>query len=66
MKSFSDAMMRGVWGPHSKLENNLNYGGPDCAAEAPIEFKVAVIAIMIPYQLYVMRKGLKVKNSEFD
>ena len=55
MKSFSDAMMRGVWGPHSKLENNLNYGGPDCAAEAPIEFKVAVIAIMIPYQLYVMR-----------
>ena len=47
MKSFSDFMLRGVWGPHSKLENNLNYGGPDCAKEAPPEFKIAISALMV-------------------
>ena len=47
MKSFHDFMLRGVWGPHSKLGNNLNYGGPDCAAEAPISFKVTVMAFLV-------------------
>lgn len=32
-------MLRGVWGEHAKLANNMNYGGPDCAAEAPVYFK---------------------------
>ena len=42
MKPIGDFLLRGVWGEHSKLGNNLNYGGPDCAAEAPISFKLAV------------------------
>ena len=47
MKSIRDALIRGVWGPHSKLGNNLNYGGPDCAAEAPVWFKVAVVLVLV-------------------
>ena len=47
MKSVHDFMLRGVWGPHSKLGSNLNYGGPECAAEAPISFKVAVMLVIV-------------------
>ena len=47
MKSLSDALLRGVWGPHSKLGENRNYGGPDCAAEAPISFKLAVMGGLV-------------------
>ena len=47
MKSIRDALIRGVWGPQSKLGNNLNYGGPDCAAEAPVWFKVAVVLVLV-------------------
>ena len=42
MKPIGDFLLRGVWGEHSKLGNNLNYGGPDCAAEATVSFKLAV------------------------
>lgn len=47
MKTIGEFMLRGVWGPHSKLQNNLNYGGPDCAAEAPISFKLMVMVSLV-------------------
>ena len=47
MKSFSDALTRGVWGPHSKLKDNLNYGGPDCYAEASPWFKFTINACLV-------------------
>lgn len=66
MKSIGDALSRGVWGPHSKLGNNLNYGGPDCAAEGSPWFKVLCIAALMPYLLYFLRKASAVKEAEFD
>ena len=49
MKPIGDFMLRGVWGEHSKLGNNLNYGGPDCAAEAPLYFKPLCILALVSY-----------------
>ena len=54
MKSFGEMMLRGVWGPHSKLENNLNYGGPECANEASYWFKIAVSAILVSQFSFIL------------
>ena len=65
MKSISDALVGGIWGPNSKFGNNLNYGGPDCAAEASIEFKLAFMLVMIPYQAWFVKVGWKATSEEF-
>lgn len=44
--------MRGVYGEHSK-HNDMNWGGPECAATIPTNFRVFVILLLLPYQIYV-------------
>ena len=38
--------LRGVYGEHSK-HNNLNYGGPECAALLPTEFKIMTLLVLV-------------------
>ena len=61
-----DALTRGVWGENSKLGNNLNYGGPDCAKECSPWFKILCISILLPYLLYFLRTTTIIKNAEFQ
>lgn len=49
MEAISDVFVRGVWGPYAKLPNDLNYGGPECAAEAPNEFKYITMAVLVSH-----------------
>ena len=46
MKSLRDMCLRGVYGEHSK-HNNLNYGGPECAALLPTEFKIMTLLVLV-------------------
>ena len=49
LQEIRDILIKGVWGPSAKLENNLNYGGPDCASEATVTFKLSMIAIIVSW-----------------
>ena len=39
MKTIWEFSLRGVYGEHAKVQN-LNYGGPECAAMLPDDFKI--------------------------
>ncbi len=52
MKSIRDIFLRGVYGEHSK-HNNLNYGGPECAALLPTEFKIMTLLVLVSFSIYL-------------
>lgn len=52
MKSIRDIFLRGVYGEHSK-HNNLNYGGPECAALLPTEFKIMTLLVLVSLSIYL-------------
>ena len=66
MKSFYDALMRGVWGEHSQFNGDLNYGGPECANESTPMFKIAVNLALMPYIVYFLRTTTIAKNSDYE
>jgi hypothetical protein len=52
MKSIRDIFLRGVYGEHSK-HNNLNYGGPECAALLPTEFKIMTLLVLVSLLIFI-------------
>jgi len=65
MKSIRDMSLRGVYGEHSK-HNNLNYGGPECAALLPTEFKVMTLLVLVSFAERLMTHTAALPNLLLD
>lgn len=65
MKSIRDMCLRGVYGEHSK-HNNLNYGGPECAALLPTEFKIMTLLVLVSVNSSLMTHTASLPNLLLD
>ena len=48
------------------LENNHDAsGGPVCASQSTFEFKLVTNLVLLPYELWMLRKGWRILSADF-
>ena len=62
MEEIQARLLDGVWGPNARINNDFN-GGPECAKQVPMNFRLATIAILTPLYIYTICSGIQKLNE---